>query len=146
VVRAHRRAGLPTGSFTVADTTLVADVQALLALQTPFYVAGIILVRLVTALGSTRDLTWISLVNTLLNVVLNLVLIRYMGLPGIALATSLMVPGLVQDAALSTCDGGTPSGSYDEPANLGPLSERQSAPVRFGRTTAVVPVAPRGPR
>ncbi|MGE3889153.1 MAG: murein biosynthesis integral membrane protein MurJ [Vicinamibacterales bacterium] len=78
------------GSFTGADTALVADVQAFLALQIPFYVAGIVLVRLVTALGSTRALTWISLVNTLLNAVLNLVLIRYMGLPGIALATSLM--------------------------------------------------------
>lgn len=78
------------GSFTAADTALVADVQALLALQIPFYVAGMILVRLVTALGSTRALTWISLVNTLLNAVLNVVLIRYMGLPGIALATSLM--------------------------------------------------------
>jgi putative peptidoglycan lipid II flippase len=78
------------GSFTAADTAVVAEVQALLALQIPFYIAGMVLVRLVTALGSTRALTWISLVNTLLNVGLNLVLIRYMGLPGIALATSLM--------------------------------------------------------
>jgi len=78
------------GSFTATDTALVSDVQALLALQIPFYVAGIVLVRLVTALGSTRALTWISLVNTLLNAALNVVLIRYMGLPGIALATSLM--------------------------------------------------------
>jgi putative peptidoglycan lipid II flippase len=78
------------GSFTAADTAVVAEVQAFLALQIPFYIAGMVLVRLVTALGSTRALTWISLVNTLLNVGLNLVLIRYMGLPGIALATSLM--------------------------------------------------------
>jgi putative peptidoglycan lipid II flippase len=78
------------GSFTAADTEVVATVQALLALQVPFYVAGIVLVRLVAALGATTVLTWISLSNTLLNAVLNLVLIRYMGVAGIALATSVM--------------------------------------------------------
>lgn len=78
------------GSFSAADTAAVASVQAGLALQIPFYIAGILLVRLIAALEAAPALTWISLVNTLLNVVLNLILIRYLGLPGIALATSVM--------------------------------------------------------
>lgn len=78
------------GSFTPLDTAAVAPVQALLALQIPFYVSGIVLVRLASALGAAGVLIWISLGNTILNAVLNLVLIRYMGLAGIALATSVM--------------------------------------------------------
>lgn len=84
------RAIYERGSFSPADTSAVAAVQAGLALQIPFYIAGIVLVRLVAALEAAQALTWISLVNTLLNAALNLILIRYLGLPGIALATSVM--------------------------------------------------------
>ena len=81
------------GAFSASDTRLVSDVQILLSLQIPFYVAGMILVRLVSAMKANQALAWISVSNTVLNVVLNLLFMRIWGLPGIALATSCMYAG-----------------------------------------------------
>lgn len=84
------RVGLERGAFSADDTRQVAQLQTLLALQIPFHVAGIVLVRLVAALNATHVLAWISLSNVTLKVLLNIVLIRQFGLAGIALSTSLM--------------------------------------------------------
>jgi putative peptidoglycan lipid II flippase len=81
------------GAFSADDTQLVSDVQFFLALQIPFYVAGMILVRLVSALKANQALAWISVSNTVINVVLNLLFMRIWGLSGIALATSCMYAG-----------------------------------------------------
>jgi putative peptidoglycan lipid II flippase len=84
------RIGLERGAFSAADTQLVARIQVLLALQIPFYVAGIVLVRLVSALQAAPVLAWICLSTVTLKILLNIVLINELGLPGIALSTSLM--------------------------------------------------------
>jgi len=83
-------AGFERGAFSAEDTALVARVQMLLSLQLPFHIAGIVLVRLVSALQANHALAWISLANVLIKVPLALVLMRLFGLPGIALATSVM--------------------------------------------------------
>jgi putative peptidoglycan lipid II flippase len=81
------------GAFTAADTALVARVQAMLALQIPFYAAGLLHVRLLTAL-KRNDLVMISAaINLGLDVILNLICMRFFGLPGIALSTSLFYVG-----------------------------------------------------
>ena len=78
------------GAFSEADTRAVAQVQALLALQIPFYVLGMIAVRLLSAMSGNRILMWISFGNFVVNIVGNYVFMRLWGVAGIALATSLV--------------------------------------------------------
>ena len=78
------------GAFTVEDTGIVAGVQSFYTLQIPFYIAGILGVRLISALGKNHVLMIISGFNLLTNIVADLVLTRLMGVTGIALATSIV--------------------------------------------------------
>jgi putative peptidoglycan lipid II flippase len=76
------------GSFTPADTELVARVQALYVLQIPFHVAGILMVRLISTMRKNHVLMWAFGVNLVLNIALNYLFMRWLGVAGIALATS----------------------------------------------------------
>lgn len=76
------------GAFGAEDTALVARVQAMYMLQLPFYTLHILFVRLISALRANRVLLWGTLINLVLNVAFDLVLLRLIGLPGIALANT----------------------------------------------------------
>jgi putative peptidoglycan lipid II flippase len=76
------------GSFRAKDTHLVAQVQALYALQIPFYLGTILVSRLLGSLLASHILVWGAFLNLLLTVVLDVILIRHMGISGLALATS----------------------------------------------------------
>ena len=76
------------GSFTPQDTVAVAPVQALFALQIPFYVASIVVVRLISSMRANHILMWGAAINLIVNVILNIVFIKLMGLKGIALSTA----------------------------------------------------------
>jgi putative peptidoglycan lipid II flippase len=76
------------GTFTAADTILVSKVQVCYALQIPFYICGMLFVRFLSSMKRNEVLMYGSLVNTILNVSLNFLFIRFWGLPGIALSTS----------------------------------------------------------
>jgi putative peptidoglycan lipid II flippase len=78
------------GAFTEADTQLVAWVQALHLLQVPVVVLGILIVRLISALKANRILMWGAGINLIFNVVSNYVFMKWLGVAGIALSTSLM--------------------------------------------------------
>jgi len=78
------------GAFTAADTGVVGRVQAFLSLQIPFYLLASLGVRLVSALKRNSLLMVIAGVNMVLNVIFNLILMRYLGVAGIALSTSFV--------------------------------------------------------
>jgi putative peptidoglycan lipid II flippase len=78
------------GAFTEADTQLVARVQNLYLLQIPVFVLSMLLVRLISALQANRILMWGAAINLVVNIVFNYVLMKWMDVEGIALATSLM--------------------------------------------------------
>lgn len=78
------------GAFTAADTLLVSQVQAMFVLQLLCYTLGILFVQLILSLGTTRVMMWGTLLNVTLNVVLNYVLQRWLGVVGIALSTTLV--------------------------------------------------------
>lgn len=91
------------GAFTAADTRAVGQVQALYALQIPAYLAGIVGVRVLSAWRRNAALLWIGVFNLVSNVAGNVLLMPYLGVSGIALATSLMhclATGLVLVALL----------------------------------------------
>jgi putative peptidoglycan lipid II flippase len=79
------------GSFTENDTGLVSQIQALFALQIPFVVGSILLVRLISSLQKNRVLMWGALLNLLSNVILNFLLMKKLGVAGIALSTSCVM-------------------------------------------------------
>ena len=78
------------GAFSPSDTRLVANIQTLFALQIPFYVLGMIGVRLLSAMGANRILMWVSIGNFVTNIVGNYVFMQIWDVAGIALATSLV--------------------------------------------------------
>jgi putative peptidoglycan lipid II flippase len=78
------------GAFTAVDTRIVGRVLAFLSLQIPFYMLAQIGVRLISALKRNSMLMVIAGVNMVLNIVFNLILMRYWGVAGIALSTSFV--------------------------------------------------------
>jgi len=78
------------GAFSALDTAVVSHVEAWLALQVPFYVLGNMAVRLISALKRNGILMVIAAVNTVLNAVLNWLLMWRYGVAGIALSTSIV--------------------------------------------------------
>ncbi|MEX1325237.1 MAG: lipid II flippase MurJ, partial [Desulfobacterales bacterium] len=81
---------LQRGSFTAEDTTVVSAVQAYFAFQIPFYIGGIVVVRLISALRANHILMWGAAINLVVNIGFNILFIHYLGLKGIALSTSFV--------------------------------------------------------
>lgn len=76
------------GAFTAQQTHLVAQVFSAFVLQIPFYIAGNLVVKLLTCLSLNPILMWVSLFNVSINVGLNYLFMQYLGIQGIALSTS----------------------------------------------------------
>ncbi|MBT3788773.1 MAG: hypothetical protein HN725_18600 [Alphaproteobacteria bacterium] len=78
------------GRFGKDDVAAVAAVNFMFAFQVPFYLAGIVLARAISAIGQNRILTIGAVINLTVNIVMNYILMQYLGAAGIALSTSLM--------------------------------------------------------
>ena len=83
------RITLQHGAFGPRDTAIVRTVLAMYAIQIPFYVVSRVHYRFIIAMRRTDLVLYCGIVNLALDVLLNLVLMRWMGVAGIALATSL---------------------------------------------------------
>ena len=81
---------LQRGVFNQADTAVVARVQAAYALQIPFYICGIVLVRVISSMIANHFLMMVSLLNLVANIVFNYLFMRRWGVVGIALSTSVV--------------------------------------------------------
>lgn len=79
------------GAFVRQDVQLVGRVLAFASLQVPFYLLGILYVRLISSLQRNTLLLWGAAISLPLDVVLNLVFMRWMGVSGIALSTSIVM-------------------------------------------------------
>ncbi len=77
------------GAFTPRDTAVVTPVLAMYALQIPFFVCSRVFYRFLLAMRRTDLILYCGILNLGLDVVLNLILMRWLGVAGIALATSL---------------------------------------------------------
>ena len=78
------------GAFTRDDTALVGFIQQMYFLQVPFFMLGMLGVRLLLATSRTYLLTIMSVVNLTVNVVGNLVFMRWLGVSGIALSSAVV--------------------------------------------------------
>jgi putative peptidoglycan lipid II flippase len=91
IVFAHPliRIALQRGAFGPRDTAVVAPVLAMYAIQIPFFAASRVFYRFLIAMLRTDLVLYCGIINLALDIVLNLVLMRWYGVAGIALATSL---------------------------------------------------------
>jgi putative peptidoglycan lipid II flippase len=78
------------GAFGPESTLAVARVQQWLLPQLPFYIVVLLGSRVLSAMDGNRAVLAIGAVNLATNVVGNLVLMRWYGVNGIAMATSLV--------------------------------------------------------
>ncbi len=83
------RLTLQHGAFRAADTAVVRSVLAMYAIQIPFFVVSRVFYRFLVAMRRTDLVLYCGVLNLILDVCLNLLLMRWMGVAGIALATSL---------------------------------------------------------
>lgn len=81
------------GAFLPEDTYLVAQIQSFLIFQIPFYMGGILLVRVISSLQANKVLIWVSGLNLLLKIIMNYMFMKWLGVLGIALSTSIMFLG-----------------------------------------------------
>lgn len=79
------------GAFNALDTDLVSRVQQCYFIQIPFYMCGMLFVRFLSSIRRNDVLMYGSAISLALDVTLNLILMRKMGIAGIALSTSLVL-------------------------------------------------------
>jgi len=77
------------GAFGPRDTAIVTPVLAMYAIQIPFFVSSRVFYRFLVAMRRTDLILYCGILNLILDVVLNLILMHWFGVAGIALATSL---------------------------------------------------------
>lgn len=78
------------GAFTPETAHLVARVQCLLSLEVPFYALCILCASAICALKRNKVLLWGTGICVFVNIVLNYIFMKFFGLPGIALSTSVV--------------------------------------------------------
>jgi putative peptidoglycan lipid II flippase len=83
------KAAFQHGAFGPRDTAVVASVMAMYAIQIPFVVISRVFYRFIVAMRRTDLVLYCGILNLVLDVLLNLILMRWLGVAGIALATSL---------------------------------------------------------
>lgn len=76
------------GSFTTEDTYLVSQIQIYYAIQIPFYIVGTLFVRLISSMLASHILMIGTIINVMVNILLNYLFMKIMGVAGIALSTS----------------------------------------------------------
>jgi putative peptidoglycan lipid II flippase len=79
------------GAFNALDTDLVSRVQQCYFIQIPFYMCGMLFVRFLSSIRRNDVLMYGSAISLTLDVSLNFILMRKMGIAGIALSTSLVL-------------------------------------------------------
>lgn len=75
------------GKFSASDTHNVALVQSILALQIPFHTLAVLFVRMVSALKLNYLMLWSNIISLLVNISLNIILMQWFGILGIAIST-----------------------------------------------------------
>ncbi len=83
------RVAFQHGAFGPEDTAVVTPVLAMYAIQIPFFVCSRVFYRFLVAMRRTDLIFYCGLLNLGLDIPLNMILMRRLGVAGIALATSL---------------------------------------------------------
>lgn len=77
--------------FTAEDTKIVARIQQIIIIYVPFYLCGNLLGKFLTSINRNSFMAWVSLYNLIANVVLNIIFVRYYGVYGLAMSTTIVI-------------------------------------------------------
>ena len=75
-------------AFTSDDTVIVSGIQQLYLIQIPAYIITIVMVRFLESINKNRFMVLAAVICLILNITFNYFLIQYIGIYGLALATS----------------------------------------------------------
>jgi putative peptidoglycan lipid II flippase len=78
------------GNFDAQDTERVATVLRYAALQIPFYIASVLMSRVVVSLQASKFILVAAAFSLTANIIFNAILMRYIGVAGIALSTAIV--------------------------------------------------------
>lgn len=78
------------GNFTSNDTIRVARIQQILLIYIPFYVSSIIIIKFLTSINKNNYMFYASVLNLVLNVILNVYFVKFYEINGLALATAIV--------------------------------------------------------
>ncbi|WP_452226936.1 murein biosynthesis integral membrane protein MurJ [Lacinutrix cladophorae] len=76
--------------FSSEDTKVVANIQRMFLIGLPFTICGNIIVRFLTSINKNAFMAYISFATVILNIILDVVLMKFYGVFGIALCTALL--------------------------------------------------------
>lgn len=82
---------LERGKFTHGDTLKVSGIQQILLVSVPFNICTLIMVKFLTSINKNNFMAWISLANLALNIILNFILIKYYGVFGLVMSTTIVL-------------------------------------------------------
>ncbi|WP_100611541.1 murein biosynthesis integral membrane protein MurJ [Confluentibacter lentus] len=77
--------------FTHDDTLKVALIQKITLAYVPFYLSTLIIVKFLTSINKNHFMAWVSLLNLITNTVLNIILVKYFDVYGLAISTTLVL-------------------------------------------------------
>ena len=76
--------------FTSEDSRVVSIIQKISLLHAPFTICGMVLVNFLTSINKNSVMAWVSLGSLLCSIVLDYILMKFYGVYGITIATTLV--------------------------------------------------------
>lgn len=77
--------------FTAEDTQIVSRIQQIIIIYVPFYLCGNLLGKFLTSINRNSFMAWVSLYNLIANVVLNFIFVKFYGVYGLAMSTTIVI-------------------------------------------------------
>lgn len=78
------------GNFSSNDTLVVSKIQKILLVYVPFYICSIIIIKFLTSINKNAYMFYASILNLVLNLVLNYYFARMYSVDGLAIATTII--------------------------------------------------------
>jgi putative peptidoglycan lipid II flippase len=78
------------GAFTSSDTIIVSLVQSFYIIQAPFFICSGLMMRMLSSINQNRALMWGGALALGMNIMLNIIFIKFFKVAGIALSTSIV--------------------------------------------------------
>lgn len=78
------------GNFSSNDTLIVSNIQKILLGYVPFYISSIIIIKFLTSINKNTYMFYASVLNLVLNLVLNYYFVKMYNINGLAMATTIV--------------------------------------------------------
>jgi putative peptidoglycan lipid II flippase len=78
------------GNFNSNDTLVVSKIQQILLVYIPFYISSIIIIKFLTSINKNAYMLYASILNLLLNLLLNYYFVKIYNIDGLAIATTIV--------------------------------------------------------